>query len=89
MLRVGVVIDTFQQPAWARRLLEVIQSSNLAAITAALMFDPPNTFHQHSIVGEWYSRLDALRFRQADDALALADAGPLLRAGPEQLRNSS
>jgi hypothetical protein len=77
VLRVGVVIDTFQQPAWIRRLLEVIQSSKLATISAVLMFEPRNTRLQHSIVGEWYSRLDALRFRQADDALALADVRPL------------
>jgi hypothetical protein len=78
VLRVGVVIDTFQQPAWARRLLEAIQSSNVAAITAVLVFDSPSNRTQHPLVGEWYFRLDRLRFRQADDALGIADACPLL-----------
>jgi hypothetical protein len=82
VLRVGVVIDTFQQPAWARRVLEVIRSSDFAAITAVLIFDSPASRPRYPIVGEWYSRLDAARFRQANDALDLADVRPPLGDAP-------
>ena len=82
MLRVGVVIDTFQQPAWARRVLEAISSSNFAAIAAVLIEDRPNGGAREPIARKWYSRLDAARFRQPHDAFDVADVRPLLGATP-------
>ena len=84
MLRVGVVIDTFQQPAWVRRVLEVIRSSNFAAIAAVMMVDSHDTGMRRPILRDWYSRLDAARFRQADDALEVADVRHLLADVPLQ-----
>ncbi|MDQ6799442.1 MAG: hypothetical protein M3041_01235 [Acidobacteriota bacterium] len=88
MLRVGVVIDTFQQPAWVRRVLEVIRSSDFAAIAAVLIFDSPAIRRQQPIVGDWYSRLDAARFRRANDALDVADVRHLLPDTPTRSADS-
>ncbi|MFL6245895.1 MAG: hypothetical protein ACJ74H_07720 [Thermoanaerobaculia bacterium] len=74
-LRVGVVLESFAPPAWiARAIANVAEHAVLAAVYRSIAAPSP----RYGWLTSLYMRVDAAKFRTADDALAPQDLSALL-----------
>jgi hypothetical protein len=70
-LRVGVVVDALAQPAWIVRAIERVAAAPQATL-AVVMHQPRSPREEtRPFLPRLYARLDASRFRAADDPLDL------------------
>ncbi len=93
-LRLGILLDSYQVPAWVHAMLERIHPSDYAAIGLVVLNDsagreasivqPPRPGYRHLLYNS-YRKLDDRLFRPQPDALARRDLGDLL-AGVSCLR---
>ena len=87
-LRVGLLVDTLQLPAWVRHIIADIQASQYARIALVIKKDGPPRARDSLARRIWrrrsrlaylaYRWLDERTFRTADDAFAREDAAGLL-----------
>jgi hypothetical protein len=81
-LRVGLILDSFRQPAWICTLLERLRASTdarvMLVIQAPASAQPARPSSFSSRLRNLYARIDAARFGGSADALAERDAAPLL-----------
>jgi len=98
MLRVGLLIDSFDQPAWVAALIDDITSSNIAAVSLVVRNasptvapPPPGSLatrmrrwyaNRRSLLFALYERLDQRKFGTADDPLRLTDVSGSLASVP-------
>jgi hypothetical protein len=81
-LRVGILLDSLELPAWQFALLESIQHSECAII--ALLIHPqharpPGSRHRHNIVYKAFKRLEDSKRATGPDACTLTSADGLLK----------
>jgi len=97
-LRVGLLIDSFEQPAWVATLIDDIQTSDVARVAlvvrnASPASAPAPVQSPFARVGRWienrrslllalYDRLDRWKFGMGDDPLAMVDVSAALAAVP-------
>jgi hypothetical protein len=92
-LRVGLLVDTLDLPAWTRKIIAEIQASESARVVLVVRKRQPGRRlagwkrlwrNRNRLAYIAYRRLDAALVRKAADAFAVADTRPLL-AGCEML----
>ncbi len=96
-LKVGLLVDSFDQPAWVASLIDDIATSDVATVAlvvrnAAPSEPPPRrTFggrvrqwirNRHLLLYALYERIDTRKFGQPDDPLANVDVSDRLRQVP-------
>jgi hypothetical protein len=88
-LRVALCLDSFVQPAWARKIVADIQASPFARICLVVRREAPRASllatlwrDRGHLLHDAYVRLDARIFRGEPDALAPTDVQDLLAACP-------
>ena len=97
-LRVGVMVDSYEQPAWVLALLDDIATSSVATIAlvirnASPTAPPPSRPTLRTRASRWvanrrhllmalYERLDRKKFATADDPIRMVDASSQLAAIP-------
>lgn len=91
-LRVGLLVDSLQQPAWVARLVAEIRDSMCARIALVALLEGDALAHKGPLRRAWsrrrslfhdaYMRLDRLMFRQTPDAFAPVDIGGLVGGCP-------
>ena len=81
VLRIGVVLDGMQAPAWAASALKAIRAREGLELTAAVVSDPVDN-GQRSALFALYEALDRRVFRDAQDALEPVDVSPALEGVP-------
>ena len=89
-LRVGLLLDSFAQPAWARKLIADLQASPFARVALVVKCPqeaPPGLLRtlwlrRHHLLHDLYVRLDDRIFRGKPDAFAPSDVADLLRGCP-------
>ena len=90
-LRVGVVVDTFDQPQWAVSVLQDIRSCPHARLVVTIrnVAPPPSRLFTQRIVRKWRSLLynwyvarDNARYGKEESPLAVSDATGILTAVP-------
>ena len=87
-LRIGLLVDTLQQPAWVRQIIADIQASEYARIVLVIKKDGPPKARASLARRIWrrrsrlaylaYRWLDARAFRTSQDAFARQDTADLL-----------
>ena len=87
-LRIGLLVDTLQQPAWVRQIIADIQASQYARIVLVIKKDGPPRARASLARRIWrrrsrlaylaYRWLDARVFRTSQDAFAPQDTADLL-----------
>jgi hypothetical protein len=87
-LRVGLLVDTLQLPAWTRQIIADIEASDYARIVLVVVKQKPPRprmpvrrrlwMHRSRLAYLAYRWIDGRLFRPAHDAFARADASPLL-----------
>src|SRR5437867_7300953 len=103
MLRIGVLLDSFIQPRWVEKVIQTIQTSDVAQIQLVVLngshHNPKSaaaTFRQNRkyFAYKIYTRLDNLFFRLQPDAFARVNlektiaGGATLRVTPIQKKFS-
>lgn len=97
-LRVGVLIDSFDQPAWVAAVIDDIMSSDVATVALVVrnasptMVPPPRSSlatrmrrwaaNRRSLLFALYERLDQRKFGTPDDPLRLVDVSTALASVP-------
>lgn len=89
-LRVGILIDSFIQPAWTHRILSDIQASEVACLKLVVKNEAPtpSSWRQRLwnnaayLLYRLYSRLDRRLFKTSPDAFAPVNLEPLLADCP-------
>lgn len=71
MLRVGIVLDSFQSSEWKARIIEGLESSGLATIKVVFIVGPVSAAQSRFF--EHYERWDRLRHAEGEDASATRD----------------
>lgn len=95
VLRVGLLVDTFAQPAWVATLIEDISTSSFATVAAIVRNASPGLSapaggsrlsrwyaNRDSLLFALYERLDFRKFGTADDPFRIVDVQPSLSAVP-------
>jgi hypothetical protein len=95
VLRVGLLVDTFAQPAWVATLIEDISTSSFATVAAIVRNASPGLSapaagsrlsrwyaNRHSLLFALYERLDHRKFGTADDPFRIVDVRPSLSDVP-------
>ncbi len=92
LLRVGILLDSMVQPAWARKIIADIQASSFSRVALVVRQrgrESPRRGLFSRILHGWrhalhdlYVRADDRIFRGEPDAFAMADAIELLRSCP-------
>lgn len=88
-LRVGLLIDSFQQPAWVRRMVEEIRGSGVAELSVVVRnladpYPPPKDTADKvrrllkNLVYQMYMRVDERHFREEPDPFRMTDLRDLL-----------
>ena len=88
-LRIGLLVDSLEQPAWIRHILADIEASDYARIVLVVSKEAPARApvslarrlwaHRSRLAYLAYRWVDARVFRASPDAFATDDAGPLLQ----------
>jgi len=97
-LRVGLLIDSYQQPAWVLATIDDIQKSSVATISLVVRNASPGAVaaprgstatrlsrwyaNRHSLLFALYERLDLRKFATADDPIRMMDASSVLASIP-------
>jgi hypothetical protein len=93
-LRVGLLVDSPVQPAWVRRAVEQIQTSDVARVALVVHGSAPadrgpvggrlRRWYRGSdrVLYRLYTRVDRAWFRARPDAFELADLAPLVAGVP-------
>lgn len=68
-LRVGVVVDAVAQPAWIARAIERVAAAPQATLVVIMHQPRAAESSPRPLLPRWYARVDASRFRTADDPL--------------------
>lgn len=87
-LRVGVILDASEQPAWVRRLIREVETSCVAKVEVVAIADRSatnqSTRHQPRanapLLYRLYTKLDDRLFRSSSDAFQVASVDDLLTA---------
>jgi hypothetical protein len=87
-LRVGLLVDSLQLPAWIRHVIAEIQASGFARVTLVVQKDgpprPPEALYQRAwrhrrrLAYLAYKWIDSRLFRTTNDAFAMGDASRLV-----------
>ncbi|MHB8473026.1 MAG: glucosamine inositolphosphorylceramide transferase family protein [Gammaproteobacteria bacterium] len=100
-LRVGLLVDSFRQPAWAYAMLERIHRSEYAEIVLVVLNESSSVQEDHpdGVHGDrkyWlfnlYCKIDRWLFQPARDAFAMRDTAsllsgvPVISVGPKQVK---
>ncbi len=84
-LRVGLLLDSFQLPAWAYRALQYIQEGDSGALQLVVLNDDPGC-NREPDHGAWvystFNRIDQKLFTKAPDPFAPRDSRELLAKVP-------
>ena len=83
-LQIGLLLDSFDQPAWVRAMLRRIQESDYASIALVVLNDAPRPAARRSLLSRLVSSPDTLlyrlyrmyedwRFRAQPDAFEMSD----------------
>src|SRR5689334_11493490 len=75
-LRIGLIIDSFMQPAWVRRAIEKVLTSSVAKVELVVQAGESNK-HGSALLFKVYERLDRKMF--AADALELGSIEEVLK----------
>lgn len=91
-LRVGLLLDSFEQPAWVHRLIADLADSPFAELALVVLNDPapagkPSfrvklSRYRAALLFQLYTRFDAWRFRSARDPFVASDIGPQVAGVP-------
>ena len=92
-LQIGLLLDSFDQPAWVRAMLRRIQKSDYASIALVVLNDAPRPAARRGLLSRLVSSPDTLlyrlyrmyedwRFRAQPDAFEMSDAKALLAGAP-------
>src|SRR6476661_868526 len=97
-LRVGLLIDSHQQPAWVMAIIDDIQKSSVATISLVVRNASPGAVvaprlstttrlsrwyaNRHILLFALYERLDLRKFATADDPIRMVDASSDLASVP-------
>ena len=97
-LRVGLLVDSFLQPAWVAALLDDIAASSIATVSLVVRNASPTTavvapLSRAARVSRWYAnrdsllfalyeRLDLRKFGSVDDPMRIVDLSSTLAAVP-------
>ncbi len=84
-LRVALLLDSFVQPAWVRKLIADIQASPFARVHLVVRQETPRPSllaRLPYLLHDAYVRLDARCFREVPDAFAPTDVQDLLGQSP-------
>ena len=92
-LRIGLLIDSFVQPTWVRKVIEEIQSSGIAEISVVIKNEATASQQQSGrLKSYWrnrnyllyalYGKIDERRVKVSPDAFAPVDIQPLLADCP-------
>ncbi len=103
-IKIGLLIDSFDQPAWVHRMLSIIQGSDYAEISLVILNDAPAppakgvvkkfTDNYDSLLFVGYRILEDLLFKPQPDAFKNCDTTdllnriPLIKVIPRQTKNS-
>lgn len=82
VLRVGIVVDGSEAPAWIGALIARVKKSEYAALTQ--VFFAPSPRRHPSLFQLLYGAIDRLFFPLQDDALATASLADMLAGIPAQ-----
>jgi hypothetical protein len=79
-LRVGILVDAWEQPAWVREIVRGIGASTFARVVAVVKRpDRPGRRRLRHLLHDLHARLDRLLFRAEPDASAPGDLRDHLR----------
>ncbi|HEY5416234.1 MAG TPA: hypothetical protein VIK41_15455 [Gemmatimonadaceae bacterium] len=94
----GLLVDSYQQPAWIIAIIDDIQKSSVATISLVVRNSSPGAVvsprgstaarlsrwyaHRHSLLFALYERLDLRKFATDDDPIRMMDATSVLASVP-------
>ena len=97
-LKVGLLVDSYQQPAWVMAVIDDIQKSSVATISLVVRNASPGAVvaprrstatrlsrwyaNRHILLFALYERLDLRKFATADDPIRMVDASSVLASVP-------